>query len=372
MRCFSFEPGPDCPSDTIVSAFGAFQGWVVKKAQRVEALQLKACGPYLACCEKTLQHLKHVDMDAHDFACGVAQRTYTLLPSLQTLCLHERGQGNEGISVLGCQHLRRLVVKGRYLRPVLHEPKCQLGIHMHGFTSRSLFCWVDHWRILDDRNDVVWAENSHEPHPEGGVCGDIRTARRLKLAWPIRQESTGDKHPDSDPLPSAESMLRWCMPVSGQPLGNLRALTITAEGAMECEIPNAMPNLEELVIFAKGKVRVHFDDPVATLTPLKTLYLFGQPMMPKIHNAHLAQVSASMASRGLLLSFVSASDSGSKPLEYISAYLGRCDSCLYVRPITAQELSTDELHDRVSKLARQCRCMACFECLRLAGCLKYC
>ena len=122
-----------------------------------------------------------------------------------------------------------------------------------------------------------------------------------RCTWPglYGWSPNGDKHPDSDALPDAESMLRWCVPVSGQPYGSLKALTITAKGAMECEIPNAMPNLEELVIFASGVARVHLDDPVATLSPLKTLHLFGQPMMPKIHNIHLAQVSASLASRGL-------------------------------------------------------------------------
>ncbi len=141
---------------------------------------------------------------------------------------------------------------------------------------------------------------------------------------------------------------------------------------MECEIPNAMPNLEELVIFASGVARVHLDDPVATLSPLKTLHLFGQPMMPKIHNIHLAQVSASLASRGLLLSFATSQHPLGKPLEYISGYIGRCNSCLYVRPITAQAIPIKELPYRVSKLARQCRCKACFECLRLAGCLNFC
>ena len=112
---------------------------------------------------------------------------------------------------------------------------------------------------------------------------------------------------------------------------------------MECEIPNAMPNLEELVIFASGVARVHLDDPVATLSPLKTLHLFGQPMMPKIHNIHLAQVSASLASRGLLLSFATSQHPLGKPLEYISGYIGRCNSCLYVRPITAQAIPIKEL-----------------------------
>ena len=33
--------------------------------------------------------------------------------------------------------------------------------------------------------------------------------------------------------------------------------------------------------------------------------------------------------------------------------------CMYLRPMTVQELSLEELYDRVSRLAGQCRCKAC-------------
>ena len=40
VRCFDFEPAPGCPSETIVSAFGEFQVWVISEAQRIEAVRL--------------------------------------------------------------------------------------------------------------------------------------------------------------------------------------------------------------------------------------------------------------------------------------------------------------------------------------------
>ena len=366
VRCFDFEPAPDCPAETIGAAFGEFQAWVTNNAPRLKALRLQACGPYLAACTATLVHLKHLEMDAYSFASGVAEAA-ALFPSLETLCLQERGQGNEGINVLECEHLRQLVVKGRYLRPVFHEPTCQLGIDMDGFTLKSLSRWEKNQRISEtDEGKTVWAGNSHESPPEGGMCGDITTVSSLKVAWPVLQDwfSQRDEVAEEHALPKTESIPKWCMPTNGQSLGNLEAITITAEGAMECCIPNAMPNLEELVLFAKGGARVSFEDPVATLTALNTLYLFGQPLMAKIRDSDMTQVSASFADRGLLLSTAPAKRAGK-----ISA---RCSSCMYLRPATAQELSIQELHDRVSKLARQCRCRACFECLERAGCLTCC
>ena len=366
VRCFDFEPAPDCPSDTIVSAFGEFQVWVISETERVEAVRLQACGPYLAACTMTLVHLKHLEMNAYSFASGVAEAA-ALFPSLETLCLHERGHGNEGINVLECEHLKQVVVKGRFLRRILYAPTCQLGIDMHGFTLKSLSRWEKNGRISEiDEGQTVWAGNSHESPPEGGMCGDITTVSSLKLAWPVPQDwfSERDEFAEEHALFNTESILKWCMPVNGQPLGNLKAVIITAEGAMECCIPNAMPNLEELVLFAKGGARVSFENPVATLTALNTLYMFGQPLMPKLYFSDMKEVSAGVESRGLCLSNVSANMSGKES--------GRRGSCMYLRPVKGHDLSIAELYDTLSELAGQCRCKACFECLRRAGCLACC
>ncbi len=47
---------------------------------------------------------------------------------------------------------------------------------------------------------------------------------------------------------------------------------------------------------------------------------------------------------------------------------GRPASCLYLRPLGTQELLIDELWTTVEQLAH-CRCGACFDCLRRAGCI---
>ena len=70
------------------------------------------------------------------------------------------------------------------------------------------------------------------------------------------------------------------MPLNGRPLGSLRALIILAECDMECCIPKGLPNLKELVLFAKGAAEVSFEDPVATLSAVEELYILGQLLQP--------------------------------------------------------------------------------------------
>ncbi len=126
---------------------------------------------------------------------------------------------------------------------------------------------------------------------------------------------------------------------------------------MKCCIPSGLPNLEELVLFAEGAAEVSFEDPKATLTALKAFHIYGEPLrMDKKDELQMLKVTAS---KGLWVS-------------YVSANRPKCTgSCMYLRPIAAPELSFEELQDRVRRLARQCRCKACFECLRRAGCLTW-
>ena len=166
--------------------------------------------------------------------------------------------------------------------------------------------------------------------------------------------------------PEARSLLKRCMPVNGQPLRNLKVLIIVACHCMTCCVPAAMPNLEEMVMFVKETAKVSFDSPVATLSALTTLYLFGQPLTLEIGERDRSQVFNSVARRGLLLSTVKAPEAGAEK------NFRDGSSCMYLRPIAEQDMSIEELHDRTSALARQCRCNACFECLRQAGRLPWC
>jgi hypothetical protein len=46
-------------------------------------------------------------------------------------------------------------------------------------------------------------------------------------------------------------------------------------------------------------------------------------------------------------------------------------SCIYLKPIGAPDVSVRELFTTVERLAKKCRCGACFACLREAGSIKW-
>ena len=41
---------------------------------------------------------------------------------------------------------------------------------------------------------------------------------------------------------------------------------------------------------------------------------------------------------------------------------------MYLRRVAEQELSLEQLYEKVKRLGGECRCKACFECLEQAGC----
>ena len=122
---------------------------------------------------------------------------------------------------------------------------------------------------------------------------------------------------------------------------------------MDSCITSGLPELEEPVLYARGDAKVSFEDPSATFASLKTLYILGQPLTATMKPKVVRQLADRMARRGLLLSTATAIEAGEG--------FRRGTSCMYLRPDTTSELFLEELCPRVSGLARQCRCKACFE-----------
>ncbi len=371
LRCFSFQAREELSEDTSWIAAGAFQEWVINRTSRIEALRLLQSKPRLALCAGKLQHLKHLEMEAHAFVWGVSQAGQ--LPSLETLHLHVDDHACEEINVLGYKHLTRLVVAGEQVQPILCEPRCQLGTHVHAFVSRyvpqqpweTVLATLDATTELQIGSGVGLLFGDCSQH---SICQRCLNVETLTLDWPICH-----KHGERDlrklhqnPAIEAKGLLNRCMPVNGQPLRSLKVLVMAAYYSMTCCIPMGMPNLEEMVLFVKGTAEVSFDNPVATMSALTTLYIFGQPLTVDMSDSDRHQVSDNMARRGLLLSTVKALEAGAEE-DFRDG-----SSCMYLRPVTAREASIEELHDKTSQLVRQCRCNACLGCLRQAGRLPWC
>ena len=365
VRSFSFDVKDDGPTQNDAAAITSFRDWVLERAPHIEALRIpmEPCHAYAACAVR-LQHLKHVEMDADAFAQGVSEAAKQL-PCLETLHLHVHSGSHGEISVLGCLHLRHMVLQGRYgkIRSVLHEPKCRLGIHVDvcGTTRLKPQDWEALQQSIEGAMDFVYSLEDYFPYgappiPCKVLRGHLKPIETLTLDWPVHWDLSEGKYFKHIAVVNAKDMVKCCMPVGGQPLGSLKVLILRSEGAIDCCIPSGLPNLEELVLFAEGFAKVSFEDPKATFTALKAFHIYGEPLrMDREDELQTLNVAASKGSR----------------VSHVSADRRWTRSCMYLRPIMAPELTFEELHDRVRGLARQCRCKACFECLRRAGCLTW-
>ena len=364
LRSFSFDLEGESPSQADAPAIAAFQAWVLEQASHIEALRIPCKEPRYTAWAVRLKHIKHLEMDADVFAEGVSKAAKQHL-FLETLHLHVSSEGNGKINVLECEHLRHMVLKSRCgkIRSVLHEPKCRLGIHVDvgGYTSLKPQGWAALQQSVEGANEFVYSLENYLPYgappiPWKDLRGHLTSVETLTLGWPVHRNVCEWKSNKGFADPEAEHMVKCCMPVTGKPMAALKVLIIRAEGDMKCCIPSGLLNLEELVLFAEGAAEVSFEDPKLTIFALKAFYIYGEPL--RMHRKDELIILNVTASRDLQVSYVSA-----RP---------ECTgSCMYLRPITAPELPFQELHDTVRKLARQCRCKACFDCLRRARCLTW-
>ena len=381
LRCFTFEPSPIWPYEDGSKyckdpEFQVFQGWVLEQTQRIKVLQIPHNAPCLGALATRLQHLKHLEMEAQPFIEGVTQNGGQVLPSLVTLCLRQGDKMIQGhVNVLGCQRLKHLAVEGKWVQAAVHDPNCQLGLDANGlaltlFPSKPLGAGG---QSLEATTGSVGA------HTLPSAEADVET---LRVTWPLpRDKHTNPKlNEEKFNFADLEAIVGSCMPIHPQPLRNLKALSLAMQSKYHhprhCYLPRDLPHLEELVIY--GASYVVFEDPLALFTTLKIFYMYGFSVstnmygypvtanmytvtLPTNHidDGDMSKVSDSLARRGLLLD---------KAYQYRS---DRVIQCMYLRAHTAEALSTHACHDLVNKLATQCRCRACFSCLREAGCLIY-
>ena len=366
LKVFSFEAKPIYGLPTVMAASQALQVWIIERAPHIKALRLFKSGPRLAACALGLQHLKHMEMQAHAFVEGVSISAMQLPACLETLFLHDEGM-HTGIDVLGFHRLRRLVVEGRYVLRILHNSNCHVGLHVHH---------ADDLRLHDDSLAVLrrTAEATRDlvlSFPSGfdertqdpPMFEHFANLETLTVNWPVFQSARTLGKIQDLPMSGARATLSRCMPLNGRPLASLKSLLIVSEGAMQCFIPKALHKLEELVLFSKGLACVSFEESHATLARVEIFYVLGQPLAMDMLGSGMHEVQVNMAKRGLAMSNALAKEAKKDV---------RCNSsCIYLRPVAAPELSFEEAYERVSRVARQCRCKACFDCLRRAGCLTW-
>ena len=327
-------------------ALEVFSEWLLQELQespRLESLNL-CQDSYFSIAAINLDHLKHLELQAFrhvNVAHFAAQ-----LPVLQTLCIdgfHEHTDVGE-IDLADCCHLRQLALKYTLMRRLIRRLSCQLSSYLDFSYCNFATIWNSNTKaILRSAEHIgLHCNDSFPPQNACGIFAFLPGMQALTMSGRVMRDVF---------------LLARCMPVGGLPVGNLRVLTMHAD-SMRCWIPAGFPNLEELVIIARQDLLVAFDDQEATFSTLKMFYAFGEPLRTHEYDL-LVRTLPSLMRRGLCMEAEEAV-LGSK------AYSSR-SKCLYLKPLKAEQLSIGALHKRASQLARQCRCGACFPCLRAAG-----
>ncbi len=111
----------------------------------------------------------------------------------------------------------------------------------------------------------------------------------------------------------------------------------------------------------KQDLLLKFEDLEATFSTLTTFCALGKPRGSTEYDL-LFKTLPVLVKRGLCMEAVE----GDVNTKHISS----SSKCLYMRSLKNRQLSMDALCDIVSRLARQCKCGACFTCLRAAGCME--
>ena len=373
LRRLCFSPGHFCACEP---ALTGFLDWVLEQVPQAETMQLSVGSRHLPSNHTIFQHVRHLEMATR--GCQGQLLVARQLPSLETLSL----EGNystrlEVVDMSGCKRLRHVALYGIATQELIRGPTgsepCLITLQLDDPYEDVMECCpealinnaaVAQQVVLGGRSDIDMCVHS--------MLGAFPSARVLDLAWPVYYKPgvlDGDVSYDDDSdefeyHADAHQFLTWCMPAGEQRLTSLTEINITAY-SMQGTIPSArqLPNLRALLVHAANRLEVGFQDPIATISGLTNLYLFGRPLIPYGWDVPLVAASGALEKRSIVLGTAVAQ------LHDDSAPAQPTGSCIYLRPAGMPELSIGELFIRADQLLK-CRCGACFGCLRRAGLIE--
>lgn len=348
------------------AAVATFSDWLLEQTTSLVALHLLAPSWQLGAGTLTFQHLRYVSLAAYGIT-GSCFRPAEIMPVLEVLGIV--GKAHFEIDLTGCKHLRCVNIRGTFHhnKPLeLHS--CQLSIDMTlGWTGQLATQHPSSPQMVSALRSAaqigLYCTDFLVSEAAPGFFSGCQSLEVFTLEWAARTNITTMQGP---PLHTFHHLLMNCMPAQGQPLWNLKTIIIRTERDyyMSAKIPAMLPRLEELVMYTMGPLTVYFEDPIATSTSLRTLHLSGRNL--HISGEDVLRMSCALHKRGLTLSAVCA------PKDCSGERFERRTSCIYLRPVSTEDLSLRLLHGITEKLALQCRCGACFSCLRRAGAVDAC
>ena len=356
LRCLTYLPLP-LESGRTDPVLVSLLDWLLEQVANIEAMRTCIRTRHLPASHITFHQMRHLVMTSQGFQASflVAQQ----LPALETLLI--AGECYNGLEVLdmsGCTLLRRLALSDNVAETLIWEMAssgpCPLALEMHEpLEDLEEACANAFYNQAALAEQLVIRQFAID----GNVYdffSSFPLMKALTLEWPSYDPTW---HDDLDFYEKPDYLVS-CMPNDGQPLLNLETIIITAS-SMKGTFPGSshLPNLRELVIQAVYDLDVQFQDPVGTISGLASLHVSGRPLIsPGVDTFQHMTASGALERRGLVLGAATARQPGAD------------SSCIYLRPVGAQELSMEELSANIEQLV-QCRCGACFDCLQKAGCI---
>ena len=340
-----------------IAVVALFSNWLLGRVPGLRALNL-AAGSWRSIGGKIrFEHLRHLQVGAGSLY-GCQLQFAVQLPQLQTLCVDGGGvHAIAKIDVADCHQLRQLALKGLIVEAIHRQPDCQLDIDLGG-AGDSLHALLTgpmgpHISAAKSTHCVMLAGDL-VPDSVQGLLGTLPTLQMLRVSWFY----LNPEYWKGDALNiEAHPPLMSLMPSMG-PVCNLKVIIITGVN-MNCTVPAGLPNLEELVIWMMNSLELSFEDPCVTSKALTKFYAYAKIL--DMNKRNMQQMSKHFGTAGLTLCAVVAPADGT-----VREFAG---CCIFVKPASAADPLMEEVFATAHRLSHACRCGACFDCLRTAGCV---
>ena len=329
-------------------ALDAFLGWLLEQASGLEAMSL--CRDSAFCLLGTrMGCLKHLELQSFR-SVDLSPLSLAQMPILETLCINGVDKQTTAftVDVTACSHLRQLALKRTVVQRLVRRPSCRLSCHTDFMCAHHQSdVWTSHMRTVlnsAEHIELYCSDGAFSPSARG-IFASLPDVKVLTMSGQGLDN---------------ETLLPKCMPMDGLQVERLRILRLNAD-AIKCCIPAGLLNLEELFVMAKQELLLKFEDLGVTFRTLKLFYAFGNPQGSTEYDL-LFRTLPILVKRGLCIETVEGDTDG----KHVSSN----SKCLYLGPLKGEQLSMRALYKIVSWFARECKCGACFTCLRAAGSVK--
>ena len=303
----------------------------------------------------SLKFLKHLELNFGTLSLSTSQLARHL-PKLETLHLHGGPSVpyvNE-IDVSECRHLRALSLRNVGVGKLSKPSTCRLAVVSsiaHDDSGRNEWGEFEHVLSLAEHVTKRLTVQEMRSSPQNFFRAHS-PLKELRLIWP------------RSGLLCTGLWLLKCMPANNQPLFNLRQIIITADATLDIEIPAKLPHLEELILASHGPLELEFKDPATAAGVLTTFCVCGMPL--RVHGFHILNAAFQERRKCLVAKDLGVPHSESFVTDHFTGGL-----CL--RDIGAADTGIRQIEQLLRNprgiVFAECKCGACFLCLKKAGCL---